>query len=68
MEKKTIKITGMSCKHCAAAVTKAVNSVAGAKNAKVDLEAGTVTFNCDTAKLDFSKIVSAVSEAGFAVA
>jgi copper chaperone len=41
---RTIKVKGMSCGHCAAAVTKALNEVEGIKDVKVDLSKGEVSF------------------------
>jgi len=41
---KRIKIEGMSCQHCVAAVTKALGSIEGIDNVKVDLEAGEAAF------------------------
>ena len=41
---KKIKIEGMSCQHCVAAVTKALGSIEGIDSVKVDLEAGEATF------------------------
>ncbi len=34
----TLRITGMTCGHCAAAVTKALQGVAGVESAQVNLE------------------------------
>jgi copper chaperone CopZ len=39
---KVIKIGGMSCSHCVAAVEKALSSIPGV-SATVDLDAGTAT-------------------------
>ena len=38
MQETIIKIEGMSCGHCKAAVEKALKAVAGVENAGVDLE------------------------------
>ena len=38
MQETIIKIEGMSCGHCKAAVEKALQAVAGVENAVVDLE------------------------------
>lgn len=40
----TMKVNGMSCEHCKAAVEKAVNSLPGVKNAVVSLENKEVTW------------------------
>jgi copper chaperone len=39
-----IKVKGMSCGHCAAAVTKALNSLPGVSKVQVDLAGGRVTY------------------------
>ena len=39
-----IKVKGMSCGHCAAAVTKALQGLAGVSEVKVDLASGRVTY------------------------
>lgn len=41
---KKIKIQGMTCQHCMAAVTKALSSIEGIDNVSVDLESGEATF------------------------
>ena len=39
-----IKVKGMSCGHCAQAVTKALKSLPGVTEVEVDLAGGKVTF------------------------
>jgi copper chaperone len=39
-----IKVKGMSCGHCAAAVTKALQSLSGVTEVQVDLNSGTVSY------------------------
>ncbi|MDD2902981.1 MAG: heavy metal-associated domain-containing protein [Syntrophales bacterium] len=39
-----IKVKGMSCSHCAAAVTKALESLPGISAVQVDLSSGTVSY------------------------
>jgi copper chaperone len=52
----TVKVKGMSCQHCVAAVTKALDEIEGTKNVKVDLSSGEASFdeekpvNMDTVK------------------
>lgn len=41
---RTIKVNGMSCQHCAKAVTKALSEIAGVKNVTVDASTGLATF------------------------
>lgn len=42
-----IMVKGMSCGHCAAAVTKALESLAGVSKVQVDLTTGRVSFASD---------------------
>ncbi len=44
-----IIVKGMSCGHCAQAVTRALESLAGVSDVRVDLATGKVTFNAATA-------------------
>ena len=67
MEKKTFKVLGMSCEHCAKAVTKAVASVKGASDVSVNLKGGTVTFNYDPAAASLAAVEASIVDAGFEV-
>ena len=62
----TIKIKGMSCQHCVAAVTKALQGIAGISNVRVSLDAGEATFDAD-ASVEMPVIRQAVIKAGFTV-
>jgi copper chaperone len=42
-----IKVKGMSCGHCAAAVTKAMQSLPGVRHVQVDLGSGRVGYDSD---------------------
>lgn len=57
----TLKVEGMSCKHCEAAVTEAAQSVPGVTAANVDLEAGSVTVQGGKPEA----VIRAVNEAGY---
>lgn len=59
-----IKVSGMSCQHCAMAVTKALTTVEGVKNVQVDLSSGVVTFD-DEKNVDSKLIAAAVNKAGY---
>jgi cation transport ATPase len=63
---KTLKIEGMSCMHCVATVTKALNAVDGATNAKVDLESKLATVEINDS-VTGEMLRSAIEEAGFEV-
>ena len=64
MEK--IKIQGMTCQHCVMSVTKALGSITGIKNLKVDLVKGEATFE-NTQNVPLLNIRQAVEEAGYKV-
>lgn len=61
-----IKVNGMSCNHCVAAVTKALQGIEGLDNIKVDLDKGEATFD-ETIPVDLKIIKESVSRAGYQV-
>ena len=63
---KTLKIEGMSCANCAAAVEKALLSVPGVAEAKVDLAANTAEVVLEDLVGD-KALMLVVDEAGFEV-
>jgi copper chaperone len=66
MATATLKVTGMTCGHCVKAVTQALESVDGVREAKVELGAGRATVEYDEARTTPGVLVSAVSEEGYA--
>jgi heavy metal translocating P-type ATPase len=64
--KKTLKVEGMSCGHCKAAVEKALKGIDGVENAVVDLNNKTaeVTLNKD---INNDILSNSVTEAGYEV-
>jgi copper chaperone len=60
-----LKVSGMSCQHCSAAVTKALETVPGVSRVNVDLGSGLARIEGD-APLD--ALVRAVTEAGYEAA
>jgi copper chaperone len=63
---QTYGVTGMTCGHCAQAVTEEVRSIPGVKDVSVDLVVGgtsTLTVAADTAVAD-DAIAAALDEAG----
>lgn len=66
MTNRTMKIKGMSCGHCVAAVTKALGGVEGVSNVQVDLERGLATFD-EEAPVDPKVIEQYLEEAGYSV-
>jgi Cu+-exporting ATPase len=67
LQQETIKVTGMSCASCSAAVEKNVNKVAGVQEANVNFatEKLNVVFDDSTARLE--DIKAAVKAAGYGV-
>ena len=65
MEK--IKIQGMSCQHCVMSVSKALNSIPGLTNVRVNLVTGEATFE-NPLNVSQDKIRQAVEDAGYKIA
>ncbi|SKA96749.1 Copper chaperone CopZ [Paucidesulfovibrio gracilis DSM 16080] len=65
MQEKQITVKGMSCEHCRAAVTKAVQDVDGVENVTVNLDTGRVTYAADDEK--DALIRQSVEQAGYDV-
>ena len=61
---RTIKIKGMSCNHCVAAVTKALNEIEGLSDVSVNLEKGEASFE-ESTPIEETAIQEAVKKAGF---
>ncbi len=59
-----IKVKGMSCAHCAAAVTKALQSLPGVTRVQVDLAAGLVDYDSAGA-VPREELARVVKAAGF---
>ena len=64
---KTIQIDGMSCGHCTAAVEKALGSVNGVTDAKVDLAAKRAVVHLNI-PVDDEVLADVINNAGFTVA
>ncbi len=62
----TIKIKGMTCNHCVMRVTKALLSVEGIRNVKVDLQKGEAAYEEDK-PVDRKIIEEQVRKAGYDV-
>ncbi len=57
-----IKVAGMSCEHCVAAVGKAARSVPGVTDAVVDLKSGLAKVD---GSFDRQQVVEAIKAAGY---
>ena len=62
-----IKVKGMSCGHCAAAVTKALEALPGVSAVKVDLADGRVSFQ-STAPIAPEELARVIKAAGYELA
>lgn len=58
-----IKVKGMSCQHCVASVTEAMEKL-GAKDVSIDLLSGDVTYSEDAA-ISTEDIKEAITQIGF---
>ena len=66
MTENTYTVTGMTCAHCAAAVTEEVSALPGVEGVEVSVAAGTVLVRGDG--VSDEQVRTAVDEAGYAVA
>ena len=58
----TLSITGMTCQHCVAAVSKALQAVPGVENAQVDLAQGKAVVG---GSAPAQVLIDAVTQAGY---
>jgi copper chaperone len=59
-----IKVKGMSCGHCAAAVTKAMQSLPGVRNVQVDLASDRVSYD-SAAPIPQEDLARVIKTAGY---
>jgi copper chaperone len=59
-----ITVKGMSCGHCAAAVTKALEELPGISQVQVDVSSGRVTF-ADANPISQEKLARVIKAAGY---
>ena len=60
-----LQVSGMSCEHCVASVTKAVEAVPGVDKATVDLSTGVVVVTGEVGALERRQLVEAIQAAGY---
>ena len=66
MSEQTYDVSGMTCAHCAAAVTEEVSAVPGVRSVEVSVTEGTVLVRGDD--VDTEQVRAAVDEAGYVMA
>lgn len=62
-----LKVEGMTCGHCKAAVENAVRELSGVVAADVDLGKKTVTVNYEPGKVSVEQMKRAITEEGYDV-
>jgi len=62
-----LKVEGMTCGHCKAAVEKAVNALSGVSSVQANLDNGTVTVNFDSDVVRLDVIKQSITDAGYQV-
>ncbi|MDR2006162.1 MAG: copper ion binding protein, partial [Acidaminococcales bacterium] len=67
MAKTILKVEGMSCEHCVAAIKKAVGALAGVTGVSVDLGGKSVTVEHDPAVADTAALTGAIEDQGYDV-
>lgn len=67
MANAVIHVQGMTCSHCKKSVEKALQTIDGVKNAKIDLETGNVTIDYDQQMTDENNLRKTISDAGYDV-
>lgn len=67
METAKIKVDGMKCGHCKAAVEKALGGLAGVSSVAVDLKDKSVEVKFDTAATSLGAIKEVIEDEGYEV-
>lgn len=63
----TLQVQGMTCGHCKAAVTNALQDLDGVSRVEVHLQEGTVNVDYDETKVSIEKLKEAIEEQGYDV-
>ncbi|KAF0995949.1 Copper chaperone CopZ [Geobacillus sp. TFV-3] len=63
----TLQVQGMTCGHCKAAVTNALQALDGVNRVEVHLQEGTVDVDYDETKVSVEKLKEAIEEQGYDV-
>jgi len=66
MTEQTYTVEGMTCAHCAGAVSREVRRIDGIREVRVDVSTGTLTVEA-TGVVSGDAIAAAVDEAGYTV-
>ncbi|MED5078184.1 copper chaperone CopZ [Geobacillus stearothermophilus] len=63
----TLQVQGMTCGHCKAVVTNALQTLDGVSRVEVHLQEGTVDVEYDETKVSVEKLKEAIEEQGYNV-
>ncbi|MBT9139480.1 MAG: Copper chaperone CopZ [Dehalococcoidia bacterium] len=66
-EKIKLEISGLSCNHCKMKIEKALKTVAGVENVRVNLDSGEAEVNFDAAKISKAELKAVIVDAGYEV-
>ncbi|WP_434778647.1 heavy-metal-associated domain-containing protein [Neisseria sp. Ec49-e6-T10] len=66
MENTTLKITGMTCGHCVAAVKRTLDQIDGVQNTEVSLTPSEAKISFDPNKTNINTLINAITEEGYA--
>ncbi|MBS3898952.1 MAG: heavy-metal-associated domain-containing protein [Dethiobacter sp.] len=66
-EKITLEIGGLSCNHCKMKIEKALKTLAGVENVRVNLESGEAEVDFDAAKISEAELKAVIVDAGYEV-
>jgi copper chaperone len=65
MKTTNLKVTGMTCGHCQAAVERALRAQPGVGSVKVDLAGGRAEVEHDEKAVAVEKLIAAVADEGY---
>lgn len=65
MIETTLKVEGMSCAHCKAAVEEELNGLEGVERSNADFETGAVEVVYDESRVGTADLKGAIEEAGY---
>jgi copper chaperone len=67
MKRIVLKVDGMSCEHCAMAITKALKDLPGVSSVAVDLAAKTVTVDHTPERVIIETIKDGIKNEGYTI-
>ena len=65
MTKETIKVSGMTCGHCEAAVEKSLGALDGVASVRANHRSGKVKVSYETGRTEMASLKQAILDAGY---